>query len=75
MSSLTEVILADEETPTCDGPPQPHVHLIELLGGESYAAVDNSGSTGGARLRVDEAVVPALGVLAVNPWYISSYHL
>jgi 2'-phosphotransferase len=45
-----------------------HIPLGNLLGETSYAAVDNSGSTGGSRLQVAEAFVRALQVRQVSLW-------
>ena len=63
--TITQVIqTTSNETTTTEPSPVP---LSDLLGA-GYAAVDNSGSTGGAPLRIAEAFTNSLGVARVSLW-------
>jgi len=64
-TTLTQVIYA-EEAEGANVAGAPAVALGQLLAGSSYAAVDNSGSTGGSRLSVAKAFVKALQVSLWN---------
>lgn len=66
MSTLTEVLYEEGTQAASDQPVA--LPFSTLLQRQSYAACDNSGSTGGATLRVAQAFVNEIQVRRVSLW-------